>query len=407
VRPFKLPRTLNQTEGNIMKYYKIYEGLPVITEGCNRGNTDYEAGAKKFGISQEDIRILVTRLKASYSREPTSTLTVSELIYLMKDRGVTTSDFGIGIDKLQLGRIDHNKPYNIDNIEFVTQKGNLDERNERVATSDWTGKKISTPTGQFDSIVATADAYSVNVATIRNWCSSGKKEHQDFYAIGGYPEKVASRLKEDKKRFWAGDNISDYVDVDQLINEITPRFESVLRGLVIDIDNDPNSQGTARRLSKMYVRELMRGRYFPAPDSTAFPNDGEDRYSGMLVVRAELKSMCSHHHQTVSAIAYIGIIPGQKVIGLSKYARIAQWCARRGTLQEELCNDIAREIAKATESEDVAVYIQGTHGCMENRGVMAHSSLTQTTVLRGQFNNADVKAEFFENVKLQQQFAPR
>lgn len=390
-----------------MKYYKIYDGLPIITDGGNRGKTDYEAGAKKFGITADDIRTIVTRLKASYSREPNSTLTAVELINKMMDSNVHPGDFGIGINKLQLGRIDHTKPYTVDNIEFITQKDNLDERNERVATSDWTGNKINTPIGRFDSLAAAAEAYSVNVATIRNWCNSGKKEYAEFYTIGNYPEKVAARLKADNKRFWAGDNISEYVDVDQLIDEITPRFESVLRGLVIDIDNDPNSHGTARRLSKMYVRELMQGRYYPAPDSTAFPNDTEDRYGGLLVVRAELKSMCSHHHQTVTATAYIGIIPGQKVIGLSKYARIAQWCARRGTLQEELCNDIAREIGKATESEDIAVYIQGTHGCMENRGVMAHSSLTQTTVLKGQFNNADVKKEFFDNVALQQQFAPR
>ena len=98
----------------------------------------------------------------------------------------------------------------------------------------------------------------------------------------------------------------------------------------------------------------------------------------------------------------------QKLIGLSKYTRIAQWCARRGTLQEELCNDIAREIMKSTDSNNVAVYIQATHGCCENRGIMAHSSLTQTTVLQGAFkDDASVKKEFFDNIKLQQEFAPR
>lgn len=117
--------------------------------------------------------------------------------------------------------------------------------------------------------------------------------------------------------------------------------------------------------------------------------------------------MCSHHHQPVTGVAYIGVLPGKKVIGLSKYTRIAQWCARRGTLQEELCNDIAREIQKATDTEDVAVYIQATHGCCENRGIGAHSSLTQTTVLEGRFFNEPVREEFFNNINLQQQFAPR
>lgn len=222
---------------------------------------------------------------------------------------------------------------------------------------------------------------------------------------------LREKMRADGKRFWAGDNISDVVDENlkqQLIDEATIAFEGVLDSLLIDRETDPNSKGTARRLAKMYFNEIMAGRYEPAPDATAFPNDSQDRYEGMLVVRSELRSMCSHHHQPVSGVAYIGIIAAQKLIGLSKYTRIAQWCARRGTLQEELCNDIAREIAKATESENVAVYIQATHGCCENRGIMAHSSLTQTTVLRGAFHDdAATKKEFFDNIKLQQEFAPR
>ena len=222
---------------------------------------------------------------------------------------------------------------------------------------------------------------------------------------------LRERMKADNKRFWAGDNISDYVTEDTkdaLINEATEAFEQVLDTLLIDRENDPNSHGTARRLAKMYFNEIMAGRYEPAPDATAFPNDSQDRYEGMLVVRSELRSMCSHHHQPVSGVAFIGIIAAQKLIGLSKYTRIAQWCARRGTLQEELCNDIAREISKATDSENVAVYIQATHGCCENRGIMAHSSLTQTTVLRGAFaDDPNTKKEFFDNIKLQQEFAPR
>lgn len=224
-------------------------------------------------------------------------------------------------------------------------------------------------------------------------------------------EEIRSHLKRNNKRYWAGDNISEYVtdkDKELLVDELTEKFEGVLDSLVIDRETDPNSKGTARRLAKMYIYEIMAGRYEPAPDATAFPNDSEDRYEGMLVVRSELRSMCSHHHQPVSGVAYIGIIAAQKLIGLSKYTRIAQWCARRGTLQEELANDIAREIMKATGSANVAVYIQATHGCCENRGIMAHSSLTQTTVLKGRFiEDQSTKNEFFENVKLQQEFAPR
>jgi GTP cyclohydrolase I len=128
----------------------------------------------------------------------------------------------------------------------------------------------------------------------------------------------------------------------------------------------------------------------------------------MLVVRSEINSMCSHHHQPVKGVAYIGIIAAEELIGLSKYTRIAQWCARRGTLQEELANEITREIMKATKSDNVGVYIQATHGCCENRGIMAHSSLTQTTVLKGSFkDDSGTKKEFFDNIKLQQEFSPR
>ena len=227
---------------------------------------------------------------------------------------------------------------------------------------------------------------------------------------GGYEEAYLGdhlrfKMKRDGKRFWAGDNISEYLhegDVEKLIDEATEAFELVLDRLLIDRANDPNSKSTARRLAKMYFNEVMAGRYDPAPDATAFPNDSKDRYEGMLVVRSELRSMCSHHHQPVTGVAYIGIIAAQKLIGLSKYTRIAQWCSRRGTLQEELCNDIAREIMKATDSENVGVYIEMTHGCVENRGVMAHNSLTQTTVLKGSFlSDPGTKKEFFDNIQLQ------
>ena len=227
----------------------------------------------------------------------------------------------------------------------------------------------------------------------------------------GRPLHVAIReqMKKQGQRFWAGDNISEYVDEEQkevLIDEATRAFEKVLDTLLIDRETDPNSKGTAKRLAKMYFNEIMSGRYEPAPDATAFPNDSEDRYEGMLVVRSELRSMCSHHHQPVTGVAYIGIIAAQKLIGLSKYTRIAQWCARRGTLQEELCNDIAREIQKATGATDLGVYIQATHGCCENRGIMAHSSLTQTTVLKGAFkDDHGTKKEFFDNIKMQQEYA--
>tara|TARA_X000001036_G_scaffold92273_1_gene84729 strand:+ start:28 stop:714 length:687 start_codon:yes stop_codon:yes gene_type:complete len=222
-------------------------------------------------------------------------------------------------------------------------------------------------------------------------------------------QKIKERVQAAGARAWANDNISDYMEEGEkqlLIEEAMPAFENVLQSLVIDTETDPNSMDTARRMAKMYINEIMSGRYDPMPNPSAFPNYIEGGYEGMLVVRSELTSLCSHHHQTVKGVAYIGIIAGPKLLGLSKYTRIAQWCARRGTLQEELNVMIANKIQEITGTDHVGVYVQATHGCCENRGIKAHSSLTQTTVLRGAFKDEpDVRKEFIDNVKLQQEFA--
>ncbi len=222
-------------------------------------------------------------------------------------------------------------------------------------------------------------------------------------------DKIQQRLEDNKVRYWANDNIADYIEEgekQQLIDEAIPAFENVLQHLLIDTKTDPNSIDTARRMAKMYINEIMSGRYDPMPNPSAFPNYIEGGYEGMLVVRSELTSLCSHHHQTVKGVAYIGIIAGPKLLGLSKYTRIAQWCAMRGTLQEDLNVMIANEIQKQTGSEHVGVYVQATHGCCENRGIRAKSSLTQTTVLRGAFKqDPATKKEFIDNVKLQQEYS--
>jgi len=240
---------------------------------------------------------------------------------------------------------------------------------------------------------------------LKNYLQSHNRT-RGFQGMNNTSQQIIERIKQANGRYWAGDNISEFINDGEhklLIDELTEKFEGVLDSLVIDRFNDPNSQNTAHRLAKMYINEIMSGRYQPKPNATSFPNVTDDRYDGMLVVRSELKSMCSHHHQPVTGVAYIGIIAADTLIGLSKYTRIAQWCARRGTLQEELAMDIAREIQAATGSKDVAVHIGGEHGCCTNRGIMATSSLTQTTVLRGAFkDDPATKKEFFDNIKLQQ-----
>ena len=218
-------------------------------------------------------------------------------------------------------------------------------------------------------------------------------------------EVIKARLKNASKRFFASDNISQFIYPDEkpkLIEELTEKFEGVLGSLIIDTDNDPNSQDTARRLAKMYVNEIMSGRYESAPKVTSFPNDG--KYDQLIIVRSDIKSMCSHHHQPVSGICYIACLPGKNVIGLSKYTRIAQHLAQRGHLQEELTEMIAEEIVNLTESDAVGVYIRARHGCCENRGIRSSNSSTQTTVLKGRLKtDAAMRNEFMHNIQIQEQ----
>jgi len=221
-------------------------------------------------------------------------------------------------------------------------------------------------------------------------------------------ERIRERLETNGARYYAGDNISEHLlegEREELIAELTDKFTDVLNSLVIDTAKDPNSTGTGKRLAKMYVNEIMAGRYDAKPDVTAFPNEGTDTYDGMIVIRADIKSMCSHHHQTVSGTAFIGIVPEGQVLGLSKYIRLAQWEARRGTLQEELTTRIANRMVTETGSKNVAVYIQAEHGCVSCRGVSQDNSLTQTTVLLGGFkSDKAVREEFYHNVQMQTQY---
>ena len=218
-------------------------------------------------------------------------------------------------------------------------------------------------------------------------------------------EQIAQKLIKDDKRFWANDNIYDYIageDEAVLIQDTAAEFEGVLRSLLVDIDNDPNSADTAMRLAKMFWCELFGGRYTKSPYARAFPNEGDDKYEGMLVIRSDIKSICSHHWQPVQGTCFIGILPNHKVLGLSKYSRLVNWHARRGTLQEELCQRIRRSISSHTDTDDVAVYIEATHGCCENRGIMSGNSLTQTVSLGGVFlTDIKNKEEFFHNIKMQ------
>tara|TARA_R110000772_G_scaffold52209_6_gene119721 strand:+ start:483 stop:1157 length:675 start_codon:yes stop_codon:yes gene_type:complete len=217
-------------------------------------------------------------------------------------------------------------------------------------------------------------------------------------------KQIKTRLQRAGKRFHAADNISEFMhegDHEELIEELTDKFQGVLESLVIDVDNDPNSIDTSRRLAKMYINEIMSGRYNDMPKVTSFPNEGQ--YDQLIIVRSDIKSMCSHHHQPVTGICYIACLPGDNVIGLSKYTRIAQHLAQRGQLQEELTEMIATEIEMLTQAPAVGVYIRARHGCCENRGIRSSNSSTQTTVLKGALKtDAALRNEFMHNIQIQE-----
>ena len=222
---------------------------------------------------------------------------------------------------------------------------------------------------------------------------------------GTVSQEIKKRITKAGKRFFAADNISEFIqdgEKEKLIDELQEKFDGIIDSLVIDRENDPNSNGTGKRLAKMYINEIMGGRYNPAPNVTAFPNE-DGRYDQLIVVRSDIKSMCSHHHQPVTGICYIGCLPGKKLIGFSKYTRIAQHLAHRGHLQEELTEMIAYEITKLTESPAVGVYMRARHGCCENRGIRSANSSTQTTVLKGLLKtDPALKNEFMQNIQLQE-----
>ena len=212
-------------------------------------------------------------------------------------------------------------------------------------------------------------------------------------------EVIRERIKKGQSRYFANDNISEFIEdeyeIDELVDEVADKFEAVIRSLIIDTSNDHNTQGTARRVAKMFVKEIFWGRYANPPKVTAFPNVTE--YDELYVTGPiTIRSTCAHHFQNIVGKAYIGVFPGKNVIGLSKFNRITDWIASRPQIQEEMTVQIADAIEKETEADGVAVLIQAEHHCMTQRGVKEHESDMTTSVMRGAFrNNLHLKQEFF------------
>ena len=196
----------------------------------------------------------------------------------------------------------------------------------------------------------------------------------------------------------ANDTIYDCLDVGDLQyieNEVADAFQGVLEALGIDTQNDHNTKDTARRVAKMFVHEIFRGRYYPPPKVTAFPN--VKQYDQIYMSGPiSINSTCVHHFQPITGKAYVGIFPGKKVVGLSKFNRMVDWVASRPQIQEEMTEQIADMIEQETEAKGVAVIVKAEHFCMTARGVKEHESDMVTSVVRGIFRDEPAtKAEFF------------
>lgn len=211
--------------------------------------------------------------------------------------------------------------------------------------------------------------------------------------------KIRERIVAARQRFNANDNIADFIEpgeLEKLLDEVELKMRGVLQSLVIDTDNDHNTQDTARRVAKMYIQEVFKGRYFKAPAITEFPN-AEHLNELMIVGPIKVRSACSHHFCPVIGQVWIGIMPNERtnVIGLSKYARLAEWVMGRPQIQEEAVVQLADLIQEKTQPDGLAIVMEATHFCMGWRGVKDLDSKMINSVMRGVFlKDSNLRREF-------------
>ena len=211
--------------------------------------------------------------------------------------------------------------------------------------------------------------------------------------------KIRERIVAARKRFNANDNIAEFVhpgDLEKLLDEVEIKMQSVLDSLVIDTERDHNTGNTARRVAKMYLNEVFRGRYVAAPTITEFPN-AEHLNELMIVGPITVRSACSHHFCPVIGKIWIGVLPNEhtNVIGLSKYARLAEWVMGRPQIQEEAVVQLADLIMEKTQPDGLAIVMEASHYCMAWRGVKDMDSKMINSVMRGVFlKDSNLRREF-------------
>ncbi|KAB2899385.1 MAG: GTP cyclohydrolase I [Burkholderiaceae bacterium] len=220
----------------------------------------------------------------------------------------------------------------------------------------------------------------------------------------GASERIRARLVRAKHRYHANDNIAAFIEegeLEELRLEVEGRLREVLRALVIDTDSGHNTADTARRVAKMFVGEVFRGRYVAAPSATAFPN--VSRLNELMVVGpVTVRSACSHHLCPILGKVWIGVLPSasSELIGLSKYARICEWIMGRPQIQEEAVVMLADELQRRVQPDGLAVVMEASHFCMHWRGVKDDGALMTSSIMRGAFlKDAALRREFLGLVR--------
>ena len=215
-------------------------------------------------------------------------------------------------------------------------------------------------------------------------------------------EAIRQRIKESKASHMANDNISAFLqdgDLDVIQAEVQKHMQSVLDALLIDTQSDHNTEETAKRVAKMYVREVFSGRYLPAPSITDFPNAKalDEVYTlGPITIR----SACSHHLVPITGRLWIGVLPGEKVIGISKFVRLANWIMSRPHIQEEAAVMLADELESRIKPRGIAVVMEAQHQCMTWRGVKETATMMTTSIMRGVFRDKpEARAEFMKLIE--------
>lgn len=218
-------------------------------------------------------------------------------------------------------------------------------------------------------------------------------------------ERIRARLRSAGVTFLANDNIADHIldgELEGLEREVADRVRDLLHALVIDIENDHNTEETAERVARMYLHEVFKGRYHQQPKIASFPNvkQLDEIYTvGPITVR----SACSHHLVPIMGNCWIGIKPGSRVIGLSKFTRVADWVFSRPHIQEEAVMILADEIERLCEPQGLGIIVKAQHYCMKWRGVREPQTSMVNSVVRGDFrHDPSLKQEFFELVRQQE-----